>query len=457
MRNEIKPGLRLSVNINNFAIKKLLYISCLVLLIASSLFFVSSCQYGTPETKLSGPVDDAWTKVFDVKGNQYNSITDIKFDDEGNIYIVAVGSHHNDFFIVKYSNEGKKLWDNHYRGREDYVGSIKGQLCIDRQGDIYVVGGSYSLRNIERDGTKIIRNLGGFTAKYNQQGEEIWLAENTIGADSIAVDDEGSVLITGEWGTIKYDDNGSQLWQKDTGGVEIAVDGEQNVYILAGTEINKYDANGDVIWQARFESASDMALDNLGNAYIAGSASDACMTAKYDKDGREVWVASYKNPSDRYDDSWIHWRIENNTTAVAIDASGDVYVSGESGGDYATVKYDNNGNELWVGLYGIPENNEVKSHANDICLDDAGNIYVTGYGGDNCTTVKYNSEGVRLWSADYYGGITARFAEASAGFVIATDAAGNVYVGGETYVKSRFDGSANQYYSKCLFIKYISE
>jgi hypothetical protein len=49
--------------------------------------------------------------------------------------------------------------------------------------------------------------------------------------------------------------------------------------------------------------------------------------------------------------------------ALALDASGNVYVTGSSGGgasgtfpDYAPVKYDAGGSELWVRRYNGPGN-----------------------------------------------------------------------------------------------------
>src|SRR5215216_5472703 len=60
----------------------------------------------------------------------------------------------------------------------------------------------------------------------------------------------------------------------------------------------------------------------------------------------QEWVARYNgslNGSDR-------------ATAMAVDAAGNVYVTGssqvgEANSDYATIKYDANGNQLWVSTY----------------------------------------------------------------------------------------------------------
>jgi hypothetical protein len=40
-----------------------------------------------------------------------------------------------------------------------------------------------------------------------------------------------------------------------------------------------------------------------------------------------------------------------NPVAIALDNLGSVYVTGHSAGDYATVKYDNSGQQQWVARY----------------------------------------------------------------------------------------------------------
>ena len=83
----------------------------------------------------------------------------------------------------------------------------------------------------------------------------------------------------------------------------------------------------------------------LGNAYVTGwsrRAGTDYATIKYDPAGNELWVARYDGPDGSQDEA----------VAIAIDTSGNVYVTGRSKGegtdyDYATVKYDHTGREIW--------------------------------------------------------------------------------------------------------------
>jgi hypothetical protein len=77
----------------------------------------------------------------------------------------------------------------------------------------------------------------------------------------------------------------------------------------------------------------------------------------------------------------------------------NIYVTGVSsntttGNDFATVKYDANGNQQWVISYNGPANGNDGASAIAVAPD--GNIYVTGYsqntsGGSDITTIKYSS------------------------------------------------------------------
>ena len=113
-------------------------------------------------------------------------------------------------------------------------------------------------------------------------------------------------------------------------------------------------------------------------------------TIKYDSSGIEMWSSRYSNAND-------------NVSAIALDDSGNVYVTGGSfaniSGSYKTVKYNSTGIQQWVSRYAGTANYNAK--ASSIALDHSGNIYVTGESGGNGTvsdfaTIKYNPAGDSL-------------------------------------------------------------
>ena len=75
------------------------------------------------------------------------------------------------------------------------------------------------------------------------------------------------------------------------------------------------------------------------------------------------WISSY------------HFASED-AKALAVDAAGNIYVTGGSSGDYATVKYNSAGFQQWAVRFNAPGNNS--DAAVDIAADDSGNVYVTG-------------------------------------------------------------------------------
>ena len=83
--------------------------------------------------------------------------------------------------------------------------------------------------------------------------------------------------------------------------------------------------------------------------------------------------------------------------AVAVDQANNVYVTGYSPGtnsinDIVTIKYDSNGNQIWLQRYSSPGNGNAAGNA--IAVYNNGNVYVTGYdttpaGGTEIVTIKY--------------------------------------------------------------------
>jgi len=107
-------------------------------------------------------------------------------------------------------------------------------------------------------------------------------------------------------------------------------------------------------------------------------------------------------------------------------------VGNGSGNDYAPIKYNSNGDSLWVESYNGNENSTIET---SLAVDGSGNVYVTG--GDS--TIKYNSLGVRQWIQGY-GGVASS---------LALDSSGNIYVTGSAY-------DTFTIYADYLTIKYSS-
>ncbi|MBE2256611.1 MAG: SBBP repeat-containing protein [Ignavibacteria bacterium] len=147
----------------------------------------------------------------------------------------------------------------------------------------------------------------------------------------------------------------------------------------------------------------------------------------------QEWVAKYNG-----------FGYGNNiATDVEVDSDGNIYVTGYSLGngtglDFATIKYNPNGLQLWVARYNGPFNKD--DYANRIVIDNSGNVYVIGFSVDsieiyNCriTTIKYNSQGIQQWVNRYDG-----FSLEDNARDLVIDNSGNVYVTGS----SRGNGSS---------------
>jgi uncharacterized delta-60 repeat protein len=326
-------------------------------------------------------------------------------------------------------------WVARYNGPNVPSNNTANKVAVDSSGSVYVTGQSAGI------GT----GYDYATIKYDTNGNELWVARyNGPGNSSdvayaIAVDSFGNVYVTGQsvgigtnydYATIKYNTNGNQVWIDRYNGpqnaidyaYDIAIDEAGSVYVTGysdygtatGTRCDyatlKYDTNGNRMWVARYHNTASLgdyipndfgrgiAVDQDGYIYVTGlsygvtqaggSPTGDIATVKYDTNGNELWVARYNGSGNGLDDAY----------AIAVDSFGNVYVTGSSYGigtgyDYATIKYDTNGSELWVARYNGPEN--FADAALDIAVDSFGNVYVTGrsYGsgpGFDYTTIKYS-------------------------------------------------------------------
>jgi uncharacterized delta-60 repeat protein len=366
-------------------------------------FLIISCTF------LTSQVTQQWVTRYSGSGNNYDRANNVKVDASGNIYVTgstAVVSSNWDYITIKYNTSGVQQWVRTYNG----PGNTHDQsysLALDNSGNIYITGGSFG-NGTERDFC---------TIKYNSNGDSLWVRRyNGPGNDideaiSIAVGESNHVYVAG------YSDGGQNL--------------DYNVL--------KYDSSGTLIWGARYNFPAPgtgsedrphyMALDGTDNVYVTGESNtgfgflDMYATVKYNSSGVQQWVARYKGSGD----SGL-----SQAYSLAVDPSGNVYVTGRSDPssgfgfnfDIATIKYNSSGDSLWVRRYNGPANSS--DIGNSIALDANGNVIVTGASASNFITIKYNSAGVIIWNSEYNG--PGNGVDNAASMV--TDLSGNIYVTG---------------------------
>jgi uncharacterized delta-60 repeat protein len=300
---------------------------------------------------------------------------------------------------------------------------------------------------------------GEWPVRYNGPGNGIDVPYD------VTVDTSGNVYVTGtsfgssgsyNFATVKYNSNGNQLWiarydgpgtGNDTA-LQVAVDRFDNVYITgksSGADTGedfttvKYNSNGNQMWVQRYngpgngdDSGSSIVVDDDGYVYVTGSTlgagtdSDAT-TIKYDTNGDQMWVQRFNDPGT--------WQYMNDfARQLLLDNSGNLYVIGTSDGfstiqDYLILKYDSNGTLLRVKTYNGP--GDWMDRIQQAVLDSTGNLYVVGLshgsGSDwDYAAVKYAPDGTQLWVRRYNGPYNGVDAATS----IAVDNNANVYITG---------------------------
>ncbi len=437
---------------------------------------VNGIDYDFATIKFSSLGVPLWTNRCNAVANTSDLAVGLAVDSNGNVFVTGYSYHDDDgsedFVTVAYSGLGVALWTNVYDGP---VASYDTAIAVatDTNGSVFVTGssaGSFATLNYSGAGVAI------WTNRFNDE-----LGNATDQAAAVIVDGGGNVFVTGasvgigsgfDFATIKYSSAGVPLWTNRYNGpgyssdvpFVIAADSGGNVivagYSWSGTNFDyatiKYSSAGAALWTNRYNGpgnsddyANALALDTNDNVFVSGSSTGAGVgydyaTIKYSGAGVPLWTNRYNGPgnSDDY------------ANALAVDASGNVFVTGSarvnsSNVDYATIKYSSAGAALWTNLYNGPGNGDDQAVA--AAVDGSGNLFVTGMSTGSGTfddydyaTLKYSSAGVLLWTRRYSGPYVIDIASA-----LALDFAGNVFVTGSSlspnngsdYVTIKYSGA----------------
>ncbi len=358
-----------------------------------------------------------------------------------------------------------------------YIGGSAGEggsgIAVDSSGNAYVTGGTGSDQATfpVSGGPDVTFNGSNdaFVAKIKADGSGLVYAGYIGGSGSdggygIAVDSSGDAYVVGSTSS-------DQTSFPVLGGPDLSFNGTTDTFVA------KLNASGSAllysgyIGGAGYDAGQGVALDSVGNAYIAGktlsdqasfpvtggpdltfNGSSDAFVAKVKANGSGLDYAGYVGGND-FDDG----------LGIAVDASGHAYVAGRTSSDQASfpvtlgpdltfngnedafvAKVKSDGSALdYAGYIGGFDFDEGYG----IAVDASGNAYVTGNahsnqrtfpaavgpdltfnGGYDAFVAKVKADGSGLVYCGYIGGSEVEF-----GLGIAVDASGNAYVTGFTY------------------------
>jgi hypothetical protein len=403
----------------------------------------------------SAQIQQAWVAHYN-NGilNGTNEAVKMALDSVGNIYVTGFSQNslsNLGYVTIKYAPNGTQLWASRYDST-NYPNATPAGLVLDNSNQVVVTGSALTVKYdtngsqlwtapyagaslaVDTNGNVAVTGFDTIfsTVKINSSGTNLWQETNpsSCGAatgQSIVADTNGNFYVAGndpvlcdngitDYGLliIKYGTNGSHIWTAnyEAGGaiaqVEgFALDGSGNVDVLVNFlqrqcyTVLSYDFNGGLIWtsfldQSLSSSAHALAIDRNSSVLFTGQvpykftgvSSFMYGTYKVNSNGAATWTNDFPQPP--YGSSVA--------TAITVDQFNSVYITGYSPGtnginDIVTIKYDPNGNQIWLQRYSSPGNGNAAGNA--IAVDNNGNVYVTGYdtttaGGTEIVTIKYS-------------------------------------------------------------------
>ncbi len=387
--------------------------------------------------------DILWAK----KGGSTNPFVDdegrsISLDASGNVYIIANarsnytfdqftqnltnGDSYIGLILVKYSNTGTILMAKSYIPTNSSSNTIEGNgIVVGDSNSIYISG---FFKGTVTIGTNILTSSGSsgaedvLVAKFDSNFINTWVkrggAEGTDRAISINFIGT-SVIVTGYFFTAPSPATFGSFSLSSSGGNDIFVSKYDS---SSGNElyVQKAGGTGD-------DKANKITQDTSGNFYITGyfngtatfgtnsvtsSGGNDIFVSKYDSSGNNQWVQRAGGTS------------ADIGNGIAVDNSGNVYVTGSFIGNANFGNVSANGNSTnnafiskrnstgnFISVIQLYSYSEL--YSTSIAMDSANNVYIAGYfnynivlgtttyvsnNSNDIVLIKFNSLGNILWS-----------------------------------------------------------
>ena len=330
-----------------------------------------------------------------IVGNSASPISEDKSENN-------IGGGGHDYWIVKLTSTGQKLWDKTFGSYDDDISTS----IIETDDGGFVVGGyTWGMGN---SGDRSGYGRGGYDfwiVKMTSNGQKLWeksiagrghekspILKKTVDGGLIIFGSSGSSLefdLTdknngrSDYWMIKLNSNGQILWDKSIGGswednlqsVTVTTD---NGYILAGISsspksfdksedfknyygydfwIVKVNGSGNKVWDrtiggTSYEENCTAAIDTEGNVIIVGSTLSGVSGDKTEnsKGGYDYWVVKLNSLGQKMWDKTIGGISVDKAKSIAITSSGDIVLLGTSSSDISEDKSENSkGNEdYWI-------------------------------------------------------------------------------------------------------------
>jgi hypothetical protein len=340
-------------------------------------------------------------------GDSYHSFYSAAADSEGNVVVAGNASLSNDdqMLLFKFANDGTVLWAKSLGGG---YSDTSGEVYVDDSDNIYLSGYEASSQ---------AANTNAYLAKFDSNGSMQWqkrysgastdrfadIAIDTANGFIYAAGNEHSSNGTSEALICKLSiADGAIVWQKRLGGAHaeqfygVDIDstgapyavGFENTSVSGGNMralVAKFGTDGTLAWQNHFETSGasvlhSVAIDDSDGVYLAGFGTDDAgdnsgLLVKLTTAGAVSWK------------KYLGGSGEDRFYSVAVDANGNVLVSGNQASDITgsaelglLAKIDTSGTLLWQRSLGDDDAEADTLYGVTVSPDET--VYAVGLMGD---------------------------------------------------------------------------